>query len=115
MISEKPTCAHQVKWAIVTSGPIVIFNKMLPMFSYGPIIFQQLLLMSSDGPIAVVTVAADDFGWAHCSCNRCCQWFYMGPLFFWQLILISLYGPIAVATAIADNFVWAHYFFGSFF
>ena len=76
--------AHQVKWAIVMSGPIVIFNKMLPMFSYGPIIFWQLLLMPSDGSIAVATAVADGFVWAH--------------LFFRQLLLMPLDGPIAVAT-----------------
>jgi len=53
--------------------------------------------MPSDGPIAFVTAAADDFAWAHS--------------FFRQMLPMPSDGPIASATATADSFAWAQYEF----
>ena len=97
--------AHQVKWAIVTSGPIIIFNKMLPMFSYRPIIFQQLLLMPLDGLIAVATAVADGFIWAHYFFGGFSHCPCMGPLQLQQLLLMVLYGPITVLAAHANALI----------
>src|SRR5260221_9504183 len=104
-------------------GPLNLWF-FLPIPSFCPLYFWKVLLMHSDGPIALADAAANYFTLAHyisgkhCQCTQmgplhwqcCCQLLCLSPSDFWEALLMHLDGPIAFADASANYFALAHYF-----
>src|SRR5258708_3352996 len=78
------------------------------LLCFGPIYFWEVLLMHSDGPIALADAAADCFALAHYISGRHCQCNRMGPLHWQMLLLMASFWLIIFLGGTANALRWAH-------
>src|SRR5258707_10600609 len=89
---------------------LLYFWRVLLMHSDGPIALAMLLPITSLGPIRFLGGTPNAFGWAHCIGGCFCQLLHFGPLYFWKALPMHSNGPIALSDAAANVFAFAHYF-----
>src|SRR5258707_77619 len=89
---------------------LLYFWRVLLMHSDGPIALAMLLPITSLGPIRFLGGTPNAFEWAH-SIGRCyCYWLHFGLLFFWKALPMHSGGPITLGNTAPDGFALAHYF-----
>src|SRR5258707_1209789 len=94
--------ANALRWAHCIS------RCYCQLLCFGPLDFWEVLLMHSNGPIALADAATNYFALANYISERHCRCTQMGPLHWRMLLLIALLGPIRFLGGTADALKWAH-------